>query len=298
MKVFSKTVKAMLFVMAMVAPIFAYAEGSKGKPNVLIDYFYRPSEIPFSCAEQLRSYVIEGITKTNRVELIDVDSREALAIEASRRESGVDAADDPERMKVMSQQGANFLIQGRVSSLNVTEKTTDTGSKFYTCQLAYTLKVIDPNDGKLVLTKGLKYGGELLNMETSDSPDEAITKACRSAVKDVKSFVQEAFPLYGELLECNEVKGDKVNSVYISIGEANGVAEKDRFEVCIVREIAGRKSTKAIGEGEVTAVEGDDISALKIKSGQKELKAAVDGGQTVVFKSVPKKANVLSGFKI
>ena len=51
--------------------------------NVLIDYFWRPANIPFSAAEQLRSYVMEGITNTNRVELIDVDSQDALAIEAS-----------------------------------------------------------------------------------------------------------------------------------------------------------------------------------------------------------------------
>lgn len=288
----------MLVAMAVAIPFTSKADDTKGKPNVLIDYFWRPSNIPFSCAEQLRSYVMEGITNTNRVELIDVDSQDALAIEASRREEGVDAGDDADRLKVMSQQGANFLIQGRIASLNIEEKTTDDGSKYYTGQLSYTLKVINPNDGKLVLTKTLKHGGELLNMETSNTPDEAVTKVCRNAVKGVVSFIQEAFPLYGSLLECNEVKGDKVNSVYMSLGAAHGVAEKDRFEVCIVREIAGRKSTKVIGECEVASVDGDDISSAKIKKGNKEIKAAIDGGQTIVFKSVPKKENVFSGFKI
>lgn len=296
---FFKTIsKAMLVVMAVAIPFTSNANETKGKPNVLIDYFWRPANIPFSCAEQLRSYVMEGITNTNRVELIDVDSQDALAIEASRREAGVDAGDDAERLKVMSQQGANFLIQGRIASLNIEEKTTDDGSKYYTGQLSYTLKAINPNDGKLVLTKTFKHGGELLNMETSNTPDEAVTKVCRSAVKSVVPFIQEAFPLYGTLLECNEVKGDKVNSVYMSLGAAHGVAEKDRFEVCIVREIAGRKSTKVIGECEIASVDGDDISSAKIKKGNKEIKAAVDGGQTIVFKSVPKKENVFSGFKL
>ena len=160
----------MLVVMAVAIPFTSNANETKGKPNVLIDYFWRPANIPFSCAEQLRSYVMEGITNTNRVELIDVDSQDALAIEASRREAGVDAGDDAERLKVMSQQGANFLIQGRIASLNIEEKTTDDGSKYYTGQLSYTLKAINPNDGKLVLTKTFKHGGELLNMETSNTP--------------------------------------------------------------------------------------------------------------------------------
>lgn len=298
MKPIKTTVQALLIAMAVAIPFTSQADETKGKPNVLIDYFWRPANIPFSCAEQLRSYVIEGITSTNRVELIDVDSQDALSIEASRRESGVDAGDDADRMKVMSQQGANFLIQGRIASLNIEEKTTDDGGKYYTGQISYTLKVINPNDGKLILTKTLKHGGELLNMETSSTADEAVTKVCRNAVKGVVPFIQEAFPLYGLLLECNEVKGDKVNSVYINLGTANGVAEKDRFEVCIVREIAGRKSTKTIGECEIAAVEGDDISSANIKKGNKEIKAAIDGGQTIVFKSVPKKTGVFGGFKI
>lgn len=298
MKPIKTTVQALLIAMAVAIPFTSHADETKGKPNVLIDYFWRPANIPFSCAEQLRSYVIEGITSTNRVELIDVDSQDALSIEASRRESGVDAGDDADRMKVMSQQGANFLIQGRIASLNIEEKTTDDGGKYYTGQISYTLKVINPNDGKLILTKTLKHGGELLNMETSSTADEAVTKVCRNAVKGVVPFIQEAFPLYGLLLECNEVKGDKVNSVYINLGTANGVAEKDRFEVCIVREIAGRKSTKTIGECEIAAVEGDDISSANIKKGNKEIKAAIDGGQTIVFKSVPKKTGVFGGFKI
>lgn len=298
MKSIKITIQAMLVAMAIAIPFTSNANETKGKPNVLIDYFWRPTNIPFSCAEQLRSYVMEGITNTNRVELIDVDSQDALSIEASRRESGVDAGDDADRLKVMSQQGANYLIQGRIASLNIEEKATDDGSKYYTGQLSYTLKVINPNDGKLVLTKTLKHGGELLNMETSNTPDEAVTKVCRNAVKGVVSFIQEAFPLYGSLLECNEIKGDKVNSVYMSLGSMHGVSEKDRFEVCIEREIAGRKSTKVIGECEIASVDGDDISSAKIKKGNKEIKAAVDGGQTIVFKSVPKKESVFSGFKL
>ena len=78
---FFKTIsKAMLVVMAVAIPFTSNANETKGKPNVLIDYFWRPANIPFSAAEQLRSYVMEGITNTNRVELIDVDSQDALAI--------------------------------------------------------------------------------------------------------------------------------------------------------------------------------------------------------------------------
>ena len=56
------------------------------KKRVYIDYFSRPGTISNILAEALRNKVIEGIQKMDRVELIDVDSNEALKTEAKRRQ--------------------------------------------------------------------------------------------------------------------------------------------------------------------------------------------------------------------
>lgn len=144
-----KNVQTIRIVIATILCVWGFmpaaAQETQSKPNVFIDYFWRPTEISFTTAEQLRSNVIEGINSTNRVALIDVDSNDALAVEQSRREAGnLDAGDDADRLKVMSQQGANFLIQGRIGSIVVERHTTDDGGVFYDAVLTYTLKVIDP----------------------------------------------------------------------------------------------------------------------------------------------------------
>ncbi len=293
MKIITRTVSAIALAMSLAMPLVASANveemESKGKPNVLIDYFWRSTDIPFAAAEQLRGYVMESLVNTKRAEIMDVDTKSTLRIEAERREAGVEAGDDAERMKVMAQEGANFLVDGRITSLVTEKKKDDDGGIYYTSQVGYTLKVINPNDGKTILTRSFTHGGELFGDNVGNTPEEAVTKAVKKARDGVSGFFQEAFPLFGLLLEAGEVKDGKVNTAYMSLGEAHGVAKKDKFDVCVVREIAGRKSVKAIAEAEVTAVEGDDISAVKIKKNQKELKAAIDGGQTIVFKSVPKK---------
>lgn len=301
MKIITRTVSAIALAMSLAMPFSASANveemESKGKPNVLIDYFWRSTDVPFAAAEQLRGYVMESLVNTKRAEIMDVDTKATLRIEAERREAGVEAGDDAERMKVMAQEGANFLVDGRITSLVTEKKKNDDGSIYYTSQVGYTLKVINPNDGKTVLTRSFTHGGELFGDNVGNTPDEAVTKAVKKARDGVTGFFQEAFPLFGLLLEAGEIKDGKVNTAYMSLGEAHGVAKKDKFDVCVVREIAGRKSVKAIAEAEVTAVEGDDISAVKIKKNQKELKAAIDGGQTIVFKSVPKKPGI-GGFKL
>lgn len=292
MKIITRTVSAIALAMSLAMPLVASAnveaEETKGKPVVFIDYFYRPTELPFAASEQLRGYVMECIVNSKRVEMIDVDGIESAKIEAERRENGVDPGDDPDRLKVMKEAGANYVLRGTMTALALENKQNSSGSIYYVPTMAYTLKVIDPADGKTVLTRSFKHGGELIGPVTGSTQEEAITLICRKARDGATGFFQEAFPLFGLLLETDEVKDGKVNSAFISLGEKHGVAKKDKFDVCVVREIAGRKSVKTIAEAEVTAVEGDDISAVKIKKNQKELKAAIDGGQTIVFKSIPK----------
>lgn len=84
-----KTIAKLGLALAFCAAFFgsAAAQETTSKPNVFIDYFWRPSDLNSNTAEQVRNNVIEAINATNRVELIDVDSRSALAIEKDRRES-------------------------------------------------------------------------------------------------------------------------------------------------------------------------------------------------------------------
>ncbi len=266
------------------------AQETTSKPNVFIDYFWRPNDVDGNFAEMLRSYVIESINDCNRVELIDVDSRSALAIEKSRRESGNLAADDDlSRLAVMKEEGANALIQGRITSLAIKRNTMKDGSVYYTAVLTYVLKAINPNDGKLISSKTINVGNELLNMKTYSSTDEAAMGIAKDGKRGVRSFIEETFPLVAKILEPGEIKKDEIKTMYISIGSDAGAAEGNKFTICVERQIAGRTSHKIIGECEIKAIEGGDISLAEVKKGGKELKEALDSGQDIVLKSVVRK---------
>ena len=264
---------------------------AKGKPNVFIDYFWRPAEVSFTWAENLRSCVIEGISATGRVELTDVDSKDALNIERSRRESGeAVACDDMDRMKVMTSEGANFLIQGRISSIATDISKTKEGTYYYTATCAYTLKVINPMDGKLISTKTFKHGDGLTNIVTADTEEEAVAKVCRQAIKAVRTLVEDAFKVQGTILEIAAEKKGEAKEVYISIGSDHGVGDGAFFSACIERQVAGRTSQKEIGELKVKNVEAGDLTLCEVKKGGEEIKKAIDAGQTVVIKSKEKKS--------
>ena len=78
--------KILLLFSICLIPMLGYAQTDEnGKERVYIDYFSRPGTISNILAEALRNKVIEGIQKMDRVELIDVDSNEALKRKDAKR---------------------------------------------------------------------------------------------------------------------------------------------------------------------------------------------------------------------
>jgi len=273
-------------------------EESQTKPNVFMDYFNCPSNISAEYANVLRNFLIQAIAETNRVNLIDVDTNEALLAEKHRREQGdLSAGSDADRLKVMTQEGANFLIQGTVDNLSITENTLDSGSKYYNAVITFTLKVISPNDGKLINSSTFKVGDSIFDMVSGDTPDEAIVNTCRKSSGKIRKFVDKNFHVYGKILEVGEVKKDEVKTLYVSVGSAVGVVKGDQFEVKKVRKIAGRVSASVIGKIEIEAVEGDDISLAKVKKEGKAIKAAIDADETLIIVSVPKGGGIVGAVK-
>lgn len=292
-KLFSR---AIVLLFCVGCALSSYAQEEASKPNVFIDYFTRPASLKFLWAENLRSCVIEGISNTNRVNLIDVDSQDALRIEQSRRESGeLSDGGDMDRLSVMTQEGADFLIQGTVTSIETDINKTDDGKYYYTATCAYTLKVINPKDGKLVTTKTFKHGDGITNIVTGDTEEEVVAKVCKQAIKGVRDLVEDAFKLQGTILDIAVEKKDKAEEVYISLGAAHGVGEDAWFSVSVARTVAGRQSLKEIGRLKVKDVEGDDLTLCEVKKGDKEILEAFKAGQELVVRNTKKPGGLVGG---
>lgn len=294
--------KKILFAVTALFMFFGYAAAQdepKGKLNVYVDYFNRTNNTPFIWAEALRNAVIEGIQKTNRVNIIDVDNQEALSIEKSRREQeNAVAGDDMDRMKVMVEEGANLILNGLVNDISVKKLVGDKGNVSYLASISYTLKVIDPSNGTTVYTETFKIPGNLglipNPMVYGDTEDEAVHKlfgnipGIPSIQGQMKKFVDKAFPIIGTVADLDKTKGSEVQTLYINLGEINGMAKGAKLSVFLKKIVAGKEAFRNIGEIEVEAVEGDELSLCKVKKGGKEIYEAFQAGQELRVKSAAK----------
>lgn len=298
-------VKAMMLLLACAfCTVSVYAQDAvtedKGKPNVFIDYFSAPKGVPFAWIESLRNSVISGINETGRVALIDVDSRSALAIEKERRESGeVVAGDDMERLKVMTSEGANYLIQGHVGTFETSLHKDKEGKQYWRATCSYTLKVINPADGKLVVTKNFNHGDGFLLTVKKDTKEGAVAELCSQAKYSMRDLVDEAFKMEGLIIQIVEKKkkDKEAKTVYINIGSKHGVNENTYFSVCVENKISlktgngetiERVSQKEIGRIKAEVVEGEDITLCEVKKGGEEILKAFVEEQKLVVKSISK----------
>ncbi|WP_291529814.1 hypothetical protein [Bacteroides sp. UBA939] len=288
--------KSLFLVLCVLCSVVGSAQDldePKGKPTVFIDYFKRSGDVPFAWVEGLRNTVIEGIQKMERVILIDVDSQDALRIESQRRSSeNISSGDDNEmdRLSVMEELGAQFIITGQVTSMTAAYKTRE-GKGYYDGSISYSLKVINPKNGTLIGTKTFQHSG--LTGGTGGNKEEAIAKTIKNAVYSMRDFVDEYFKMEGTILEVNSEKKGKAEEVYINLGSMHGVKDAQKFTVYAIREVAGREARKEIGRLTVKAVEGDDISLCKVQKGGEEILKAIRDEQ--VIKIVSREQTLMGG---
>ena len=223
-------------------------------------------------AEALRNKVIEGIQKMDRVELIDVDSNEALKTEAKRRQEASAMGDAVCRSEVMTTLGAQYLIQGNITSMQGVKKTDSKGKTYYQGSVSYTLKIVDPSNGTLKRTQTFTHEG--LTGNIGDTPDEAIIKTLDYVVISMDDFVDEYFKMKGTIVQIESTKKDKAQTVYIDLGTKRGVQKGQKFIVYIEMDIAGELSLKEVGRLNVKEVLSGTRSLCTVSKGGEEIMKA------------------------
>lgn len=271
-----------------VITLFAQDETTpKAKPTVFIESFTGVSN---NNAATVRNAVLAGMTTVGRIEMIDAQSESVAANEDLRRTSdNISANDDnvQERLGAIVRIGAEFYVKGNIDLINVIhQKLSD--KTIAVANVMVTLKLIDPNTGRILNTEQLKF--EAIDSDNNES--KAMTNVIAGIKKDpkVERLVDNFFPIEGQLIDVDQAKKDAATFVYINAGTLHGVNKSLKFEVFAVKKVAGREAKAKIGELRVEEIQGEDLSLCKVKSGGKEILAKFRAGEKLIVKSRPDKA--------
>ena len=176
----------------------------------------------------------------------------------------------------------NIQAESSTSSLKLKdeEKTSTTYRGIVEAML--TLK--DLKTGEVIANPS--FGGRGSSLSSYSTSDRAVKEAINSFAAHITKWLNNYCPLEANIIESAAAKKDKQKEVYIDLGSSEGAYVGLHMGVYQVRTIAGRVAKSQIGKLKIEAVEGEDISRCKVQSGGKDIKAALDAGETLKVFSI------------
>lgn len=226
------------------------------KTTIYIAPFTGGDNVTFDEYDLVRSKVIEAFSNIGRFTIIDA-------------ETGADDAN------------VKFRVNGHVNAVTYTQTNhKNSDGKTYTtfdASVTMTLSAVNLATGETISSMNFDSNRPIWDVtfigdEIAYTQPIALRNAANyMAKKKFPKWIEETFPASGSILELDEVKGDEVKTAFISLGSQDGLKKGQKFTVKLKTTVANRTRFKEIGEAQCEAVEGEDISLVKIKKGGKEI---------------------------
>lgn len=256
--------------LAFVAIAIGFAQ-EVTKQVVNVEAFTAETTFTRNEVEAVRKNVIASLLATKRITVVDLEDEASIKAELERRHHEMAMADMRE-VKDIIRLNADFILKGNLNSLNTTQKTEKNYKgelqTYYQAQLSYTITLIDPATGATQNTYSYSFSAK-----SNDGANAARTAVINGSSANMKKFIEEAFPVRGTIVQVADLDSKKnvAKTVYINLGNDQGIGKGQKFVVYAVVDIAGEKSEKEIGT----------LTAVEVMSGTRTLCKVNNGGDEI-----------------
>lgn len=230
--------------------------------------------------------LVTGQATTDNPEYVSsVRAAIVKGLSSSHRMSVIDGQTDAS----MGHVSPAYYVDATISNMSTTTKTEVVDEKkktkrtLYKTLIGVTLHVKDAHSGEVVASPQITVSD--LDMLWLESAAKSMNSSLAKLAGSVCGYFNRFAPLYANIVEGARDKNDKQKEVYIDLGEKDGVYSGLHFNVYTVKTVAGKEAKKQIGRLKISEVQGDDLSLCKVQSGGKDIKAAIDGGETISVRS-------------
>ena len=220
--------------------------------------------------DAVRAAILKGISQSHRMSAIDG--------QLSAQEAALP--------------GARY-VDATVSTLSTTSKTEteyiDKDKKktraktYYKALIGITMQFKSAKTDEILASP--TFNVTETDLSWIETEDGAMLKALDRLSYYVNRYCNRWLPLRANVLEGARDKKDKQKEVYIDLGSAEGAYKGLHMGVYTVKTVAGKEAKKQIGKLKIEEVQGDDISLCKVQSGGRDIKSALDNGDTLVIET-------------
>ena len=205
-------------------------------------------------------------------------------MEAARRSTELSLADETARLGAMKTLGADYVVTGTAAKIGADKK----GASYYTGNVAFTLKVVDVEDGTLVGVETYQYSDLLAG--SGSSADGAIYETLVKIKKDMLAFASKYFQTVGKIVELGELKNGKLVSCYINLGSKSGLKKGQTLKVYEIKNIAGIEGREEVGKVKIDAIVAEGLSRCTFVGSSDAILSAFQAGHDLCVEEKVKKS--------
>ncbi len=283
--------KFLLTVAAVLTAAFSFAQDVT-KPVVNVQGWRNASDLNSGEVFIIRQNLISALQATKRVIVVDL-ANEGMTDDEAERRKAASAMGDTRQVGEVTTLQANYILSGLIKSVgteakDIQVKDVSSGAvrtqRQYTTTIDFSITLINPATGA---TESVH---DYSSSSTDDTAESSRANAVNGASGSMKKFIEECFPVKGEIIKVDtDKKGVKAVVVYVNIGSDDGIAAGQKIMVFKEEDIAGEISEKHIGEITVTEVNGKNRATCKVNKGGEEIVKAKSQDQRVTIQTRAKK---------
>lgn len=275
-----------LFALLACAP-WARASAS-GPIQIGLLKFQHSQSIDASAAQAVEQFVFSKIATDGRFQVLDRSRLDAIAAERN-----VQLALDVEAKTQLADAGAEYVVLGEVTQVNIGAQQGSGGVRIYKATVTYGLRILKVDTGEVSYSGQFSSARDIIGTAfagfTGDitTPAGALDAALRLTDKKVTAFFAGAFPVTGIVasIESRARKG-AAETVLVTLGDLDGLPARAKLKAYHTEMISagGRDLTRKrlIADLQLIRFEGEHLSIMKVSKGGAELAKRVDAGLEVL----------------
>jgi len=227
------------------------------------------------------------------------------SVEATKYESDVKAAiikglsgahrfhynDGLVQVSDLAEEG-NIAVNALITNINASSSSRTWKDKedkvhvdtYYRGEVEAMLTLKDIKTGEVIANPTVRGRGSSTSMFSTS--DQAVKNAIDILSGSITRWLNNYKPITANFVEAGAVKKDKQKEVFIDYGSREGAYKGMHMGIYQLYTIKGKPGKSLLGKLRIEEVAGEDLSRCKVTSGSKDIKEAIDNGQTLVVMSL------------
>ncbi len=186
----------------------------------------------------------------------------------------------------------NIAVNALITNINASSSSRTWKDKedkvhvdtYYRGEVEAVLTLKDIKTGEVIANPTVKGLGSSTSMFSTS--DQAVKHAIGMLSGSITRWLNNYKPITANFVEAGAAKKDKQKEVFIDYGSREGAYKGMHMGIYHLYTIKGKPGKSMLGKLKIEEVAGEDLSRCKVTSGGKDVKEAIDDGQTLVVMSL------------